>query len=188
MKLIKIIVTFLFLSSCSEKYTTFDEYLNTPVKFAKQKISYPTNDFSITIPKNWFWKVEQYDTKQILLGIDAIQTDKATGFTKIISIQKYKSFKNNNDLETEFESIKQLTDKNSLEKIVESGKSKSTKFESYFIHLKSDTKNSIETITLLAKSNENKVFYLLNATCQKEDNLETNMSMMVKCLNSFEKN
>ncbi|MFC5681726.1 hypothetical protein ACYE2N_08000 [Flavobacterium sp. MAHUQ-51] len=188
MKFIKLTLLIILFSSCSEKFTTLDEYLNLPVKFAKQKISYPTKDFSITIPKNWFWKVEQYDDKQILLGIDAGQTDETTGFTKIISVQKYKSFKNNDDLKTEFESVKQLTEKNSSEKIVESGKSKSTKFESYFIHVKSDNKKSIETISLLLKSKENKVFYMLNATCQIEDNLETNMSMMIKCLNSFEKN
>ena len=40
------------------------------VKFAKTKISYPTNDFSILIPKNWYWKVEKYDNKKIILGID----------------------------------------------------------------------------------------------------------------------
>ena len=188
MKFIKLTLIILLFSSCSEKFTTLDEYLNLPVKFAKQKISYPTNDFSITIPKNWFWKVEQYDNKQILLGIDAAQTDKTTGFTKIISIQKYKSFKNNYDLKAEFESVKQITEKNSSEKIVESGKSKSTKFESYFIHVKSDNNKSIETISLFLKSKESKVFYTLTASCHIEDNLETNMSMMIKCLNSFEKN
>ena len=174
------------ISSCSEKFRTVDEYINLPVKFAKTKISYPTNDFSILIPKNWYWKVEQYDNKQIILGIDAGQTDSITRFTKIISVQKYKSEENNNDLKTEFESMKKLVEKNSNEKIVESGKTKNTSYESYFFHFKSDNKKSTETISLLLKSKQKEVFYSLTASCQLEDNLETNMSIMLKCLNSFE--
>ena len=186
MKLIKLILIFFALNSCSQKFTTVDDYIILPVKFAKTKISYPTNDFSVLIPKNWFWKVEQYDNKQIILGIDAGHTDSITKFTKIISIQKYKSLEKNNDLKTEFESMKKLVEKNSNEKIVESGKSKNTSYESYFFHFKSDNKKSTETISLLLKSKQKRVFYSLTASCQLEDNLETNMSIMLKCLNSFE--
>lgn len=188
MKFIKLTLIILLFSSCSEKFTNVDEYINLPVKFAKTKISYPTDDFSILIPKNWHWKVEQYDNKQILLGIDASHTDSLTRFTKIISVQKYKSVGNNDDLKTEFESMKKLAEKNSYEKIVESGKSKNTSFESYFFHFKSDNKNSTETISLLLKSKEKGVYYSLTTICQIEDNLETNMSIMMKCLNSFEEN
>ncbi len=188
MKFIKLALIILIFSSCSEKLTTVDEYINLPIKFAKTKISYPTNDFSILIPKNWHWKVEQYDNKQIILGIDAGQTDSTTRFTKIISVQKYKSEGNNTNLKTEFESIKKLVEKNSNEKIVESGKSKNTSFQSYFFHFKSDHKKSTETISLLLKSKEKGVYYSLTASCQIEDNLETNMSMMMNCLNSFENN
>lgn len=186
MKLIKLILFFFALNSCSQKLTTVDEYIILPVKFAKTKISYPSNDFSVLIPKNWFWKVEQYDNKQIILGIDAGHTDSITKFTKIISVQKYKSSENNNDLKTEFESMKKLVEKNSNEKIVESGKSKNTIYESYFFHFKSDNKKSTETISLLLKSKQKGVYYSLTACCQLEDNLETNMSIMLKCLNSFE--
>ena len=186
MKFIKLALIILILTSCSEKFTTVDEYINLPVKFAKTKISYPTNDFSILIPKYWYWKVEQYDNKKIILGIDAGRTDSITRFTKIISIQKYKSEENNNNLKTEFESMKKLVEKNSNEKIVESGKTKNTSYESYFFHFKSDNKKSTETISLLLKSKQKGVYYSLTASCQLEDNLETNMSIMLKCLNSFE--
>ena len=50
MKFIKLALIILIFTSCSEKFTTVDEYINLPVKFAKTKIPYPKNDFSILIP------------------------------------------------------------------------------------------------------------------------------------------
>ena len=59
----------------------------------------------MTLPKNWFWKVEDYESEQIILGIDAGVTDSINGFTKIISVQKYKSTENNIELKAEYESV-----------------------------------------------------------------------------------
>lgn len=188
MKIINLFWFIILFNSCSEKFTTVEEYINLPIKFAKTKITYPTNDFSILIPKNWSWKVEQYDSKQIIHGIVASYTDTITNFTRIISVQKYKSLQNCDDLKTEFESQMKLTEKNVFGEIVESGKSRITKYESYFTHVKSDNKKSIEIIIFLLKSKEEATYYSLTASCQIEDNLKTNMSMMIKCLNGFEKN
>ena len=189
MKLIKLLSIILIFTSCSNKFTSVEEYIDLPVKFAKTKVSYPTNDFSIDIPINWTWKVEQYDNnKQVILGIDAGYTDPTTKFTKIINVVKYKSVDNNNDLKAEFDSMIKLAEESSFGKIVESGKTKNTNYESYFMHSKSDNSKSIEVIALLLKSKQNGIFYSLTASCQIEDNLKTNMSMMMKCLNSFKEN
>jgi hypothetical protein len=187
MKFLKFFLPILVFISCTEKFTTLDEYANLPVKFAKTIITYPTQEFSILIPKNWSWKVEQYDSKPIILGIQASYTDTTTGFTRIISVQKYRSLQSCDDLKTEFESQMKFAEKNAFGKIVESGKSRITKYESYFAHIKSDNKKSIEMITLLLKSKEKATYYSLTASCQNEDNLKTSMSLMVACLKSFEK-
>ena len=102
----------LLFNSCQEKFTTVEEYSASPVKFAKTRITYPTNDFSILLPKNWKWKAEQYETKQIILGIDAGKTDSISGFTKIVSIQKYTSSENNSELKAEYETILKTIEKN----------------------------------------------------------------------------
>ena len=86
---LNIILLTLFFS-CSTKEFTLEQYANYPVKFAKQKISYPNNDFSLFIPKNWEWKIEEYDDNNIILGIDAFSQPDKNGFIDIISIQKIK--------------------------------------------------------------------------------------------------
>lgn len=189
MKYLKLFCFILLLNSCSKKFTTLNEYSSLPVKFAKTKITYPTKDFSMTLPKNWLWKAEDYGSDQIILGIDAGKTDSISGFTKIISVQKYKSNENNIELKAEYESILKNIKKNKLiPQIVESGKTELMKYDSYFLHAKSENEKSIEMISFIVESKEKGIFYSITASCQIEDQLKTNMSMMVKCLKTFEYN
>ena len=46
--------------------------------------------------------------------MDIGETDTVTNYTKIISIQKYKSLENNTDLKAEFESMLKNSTKNKL--------------------------------------------------------------------------
>lgn len=189
MKHLKFFCLILLLNSCSKDFTTLNEYSSLPVKFAKTKITYPTKDFSMTLPKNWFWKVEDYESEQIILGIDAGVTDSINGFTKIISVQKYKSTENNIELKAEYESVLKNMKKNKLiPQIVESGKTELMNYDSYFLHSKSENKKSIEMILFIVKSKEEGIFYSITASCHIEDRLKTNMGMMIKCLETFEYN
>lgn len=189
MKYFKLFCAILLLNSCSIKFTTINEYSSLPLKFAKTKITHPTKDFSMTLPRNWFWKAEDYESEQIILGIDAGVTDSINGFTKIISVQKYKSSENNTELKAEYESLLKNIKKNKLiPQIVESGRTELMNYDSYFLHAKSENEKSIEMISFVVKSKEKGFFYSLTASCQIEDRLKTNMSMMVKCLESFEYN
>jgi len=186
---LKFILIVLLIYSCTNNITTLEEYSNYPVKYAKTKIAYPTNDFFITIPKNWKWKAEEYENEQIILGMDIWETDYITKYTKIISIQKYKSLENNTDLKAEFETMLKNSSKNNLiQKNVESGKTNIMKYDSYFIHAKSENENSIELISFITKSKEKGIFYLITASCQNMDRIETNLSMMINCIRSFEQN
>jgi len=189
MKYLKLFCVILLLNSCSKDFTTINEYSSLPVKFAKTKITYPTKDFSMTLPKSWFWKAEDYESEQIILGIDSGFTDSISGFTKIISVQKYKSNENNTELKAEYESILKSIKKNKLiPQIVESGKTEIMNYDSYFLHAKSENEKSIEMISFVVKSKEKGIFYSISASCQIEDRLKTNMSMMVKCLETFQYN
>ena len=186
---LKCIFLVLLFCACDKDIKTVDYYSNLPVKFAKEKITYPTNDFSITIPKNWMWKAEKYQNEQIILGVDIGETDSITKYTKIISIQKYKSLENNTDLKAEFETILKNSAKNNLiPEVIESGKTTILNYDAYFIHAKSENKNSIEMISIVLKSKESGVFYSITASCQNMDRSETNLSMMVKCIQTFEIN
>jgi len=180
---------FLIFFACKEDITTLAEYSNYPVKYAKTKISYPTNEFSITIPKNWKWSVEEYENVPIILGMDIGETDSITNYTRIISIHKYKSLDNNNDLRAEFESMLKISEKNSLiPEIIESGKTTILNYDAYFIHSKSRNESSIEMISFILKSKENGIFYSIAASSHIEDNIKKNLSMMINCIRSFELN
>jgi len=186
---LKYISVILLFCACAKKITTLEEYSNYPVKFAKTKISYPTNDFSMIIPKNWKWKAEEYNAEQIILGMDIGETDSITKFTKIISIQKYKSLENNSELKAEFETMLKNSAKNNLiPEIVESGKTNILKYDSYFIHAKSENENSIEMISFIVKSKQKGIFYSITASCQNKDEIKKNLSMMIKCVKTFEHN
>lgn len=121
--------------------------------------------------------------------MDIGETDSITKMTKIISIQKYKSSENNAELIGEFESIKKNVEKSSMKpKIIESGKTKNLKYDSYYIYQKLKGSNSIEMISFIVKSKEKGVFYSLATSCQSEDRIEINFALMIKCIESFEMN
>jgi|SRR5690554_880637 len=189
MKFIRKFIVLILIVSCSNKENSLEEYANFPVKFAKQKINYPTNDFSIFIPKNWEWKVESYDNENIILGIDASSKSDIDGFIDIISIQKIKSFGENKDLKSEFEYCLNLIENNSQNrKIIESGFTEILNQKSYYFRTKSDTDQYGETeiISFIIDSGIEGVFYNLTASASQTSDLEKNMSILVQSLMTFE--
>jgi hypothetical protein len=185
----KFIVLILFVS-CSNNENTLEQYANFQVKFAKQKVNYPNNDFSIFIPKNWEWKVENYDNENILLGIEASSKPDKDGFMDIISIQKIKSFGKNKDLKSEFEYCLNLIETNSQNrKIIESGQTEILNQKSYFLHMKSDTDQYGETeiISFIIESGIEGVFYNLTASASQTSDLKKNTAILIQSLKTFEK-
>ncbi|MGC4041836.1 MAG: hypothetical protein QM710_13905 [Flavobacterium sp.] len=188
MKYLALCFALLLFSSCSKDYTSVDEYMAYPVKYAKINISDPTNDFALSIPKSWFWKTEQYETKAILFGIVAGSSDTTSGYTRILSVEKNKSDEANADLEKEYNASMKRFEGHPNLKVVESGATQLSNYKAYFIHTKSVTDNSIETISYIVKGKEKNTFYSLTASCQLQDGLKQNMAMMIQSLNSFKYN
>jgi hypothetical protein len=160
------------------------------VKFAKHKIIHPNNDFSIFIPLNWKFKVENYQNKNIILTIDANSKPYENGFSDLISIQKIKSFGENIDLKSEFEYCLSIVEENVGNKaILESGRTNIFEKDAYFIHSESDseTYGKVETISLIMKSNKKGEFYTLIAMASQTNEIKKNMSVLIKCLKTFER-
>ena len=190
MKFIGKFIILILIVSCSNKENTLEQYANYPVKFAKQKINYPNNDFSIFIPKNWEWKVENYENENIILGIDASSKPDKDGFIDIISLQKIKSFGENKDLKSEFEYSLNLIENNwQNRKIIESGFTEILNQKSYFLHTKSDTDKygEAEIISFIVDSGIEGVFYYLTVSASQTTDLNKNMSILVQSLKTFEK-
>jgi hypothetical protein len=190
MKFIGKYIILILIVSCSNKENTLKQYSNYPVKFAKQKINYPNNDFSIFIPENWNWKVESYENENIILGIDAVSKPDKDGFIDILSIQKIKSFKENKNLKSEFEYCLKLTENHSQsKKMIESGFTEILNQKSYFLHTKSDTGKygEVETICFIIDSGIEGVFYNLTASASQTVDLKKNMSILIQSLRTFEK-
>ncbi|WP_298538034.1 hypothetical protein [uncultured Algibacter sp.] len=189
MKFIGKFIIFILIISCSNKQITLEKYSNYPVKFAKQKITYPNNDFSIFIPKNWEWKVETYEAESIILGIDAVSELDKDGFVDIISIQKLKSLGENKDLKAEFEYFLNLMENNPQNgKLIESGYTEILNKKSYFFHTKSDTGRygESEIISFILDSGIEGVFYNLTASASQTTDLKKNMSILIQSLKTFE--
>lgn len=188
--LIKILLLTLFVS-CSNKQFTLNQYSSYPVKYAKQKVSYPNDDFTLFIPKDWFWKVEDYDDKNIILGIDAGSNPDEEGFIDIISIQKVRSFSGKDDLKSEYEYLLNIAKREPAKiKLVESGKTDILKQQSYYLHTKSDTKTygESEMISFVVESGEKGVYYYLNVAASQTKNLKMNMSILIQSLKTFKMN
>ncbi len=92
MKTTTIYLLLLLSVSCSGKQLSPEQYADQPLKFAKRKVTYPNNDFSLYIPQAWDWKVEQYDIENFILGIDAASPPDKDGYIDLLSIQKVKGF------------------------------------------------------------------------------------------------
>ena len=189
MKSFKFVLFFFFIISCTEKYTTIDEYSKDSIKYVKTKITISTKDFSISIPKNWKWKEIKNETKYDMLGIIVKNVDTIPDYSKIMVFKKYKSFEKNTDLKTEYESLlKNNKESNQPNKIVECGKTNLLKYDAFFVHMVSQDEKPFEQILIIIKSKEMGVFYSLNSACDLEDNLKPSMSMMLECMRSFEYN
>ncbi|TRZ42490.1 hypothetical protein [Robertkochia solimangrovi] len=189
MKFITKFIVLTLITSCSSKQFTLDQYSNYRIKFAKQKIVYPNNDFLIFIPKHWEWKVETYENQNVILGIDAGSKLDKNGFVDIISIQKFKSFVNNKDLNSEIKYWQNLIIKNPQNgKLIESGYTESLYKKSYFFHTKYDTnrQGESEIISFILESEIEGVFYNLTASVSQSTDLKKNMSILIQSLMTFE--
>ena len=188
MKFIGKFIILILIVSCSNKPNTIEQYANYPVKFAKHKITHPSNDFSLFIPLNWEWNSDKYEN--IILGIDASSKPYENGFSDLISIQKIKSFGEKKDLKSEFEYCLGIVKNNFGDKtILESGLTKILDKEAYFIHTESNSEKfgKAETISLIIESDKKGEFYNLNAIASKTKDLKKNMTVLVKCLTTFER-
>ena len=165
---------------------SLENYSNHSVKFLKQEIEYPTGDFSVSIPKEWVWKVETYEHKNYILGIDAGSKPDGDGLVDIISVQKIKSLGNNIDLTSEFSHYLELLDENWEGNVVGFGKTDILSEEAYYVH----TKNypSGETISFILESEVQGVFYNLTASSSNPSDEKNNMAIMIDCLKTFERN
>jgi hypothetical protein len=188
MKVINYLLILLLLSSCSDKHFTVEYYEKYPVKFAKKLITYPNEQFELYIPKNWEWKIENYENVQeIELGIDAFSKPDDNNFTHILSIQKGNIYSNNTNLEDEFNKMLDKAKQNLHLKVVKYGKIDFLNNDTYFIHSKSKSEKvgAIEIISFITKSKNDTSFYYLTATASITNEQKMNMAIMIQCLKTF---
>ena len=192
MKLVVNFIAFILLVSCSNKETSLNQYANYPVKFAKQKIVHPDNDFELMIPKGWKWETENYEDNAIISGINAKSKLHDTGFFDMISVQKVKDHSEHDDLDAELKYALQVMEFNQSDmKVLKSGNSdKILNRKSIYLHVKTNTDlyGESEVISFLLESNQKGVHYELVALVSadsKVTDLKMNMAIIINCLQSF---
>jgi|GEM_PF-3328305 len=185
-----IISTLLLFYSCSNpnKNSSTESFWNIQSKISTKKIAYPNQEFEIQIPKDWEWKVENYEEiDQMILGIDVVSQPDKNGYIDIMSIRKEKSYSNQNELQKEAEAIIDSAKKNSI--------CKSTTFKavriggkeafSIFCETTYENPGAPQILEIILQSKANNEFYHLIASASKSENYEKNMSDMIKCLKTF---
>ncbi|WP_282051186.1 hypothetical protein [Maribacter aquivivus] len=189
MKFVGIFIILILVFSCSSEENSLEQYANHPVKFAKQKIDNPDNDFSIFIPKNWEWKAPYKENGNDILGLFANSKSNKNGFKSIILVKKYKSSQNSKDLKSEFEYLsKQIRNHSQIEEIVDFGSTDIFNQESYFFHTKSksDTNGDSEILNFLINGNIEGIYYNLTLSTPQTTDFNTDMAVLVQSLKTFE--
>lgn len=189
MKFIGKFIILILVFSCSSKENTLEQYANSRVKYAKQKIDYPNNDFSILIPKNWEWIAPYKENSNDILGLFANSKPNKNGFKSIILLKKYKSGQNSKDLKSEFEYLsKQIQNHSQIKEIVDFGATDILNQKSYFFHTKSKSDNNgdSEILNFLIDGNKEGVYYNLTLSTPQAKDFNTDMAMLVQSLKTFE--
>jgi len=189
MKFAGIFIILILVFSCSSEENSLEQYANHPVKFAKQKIDYPDNDFSIFIPKNWEWKAPYKENTNDILGLFANSKPNKNGFKSIILIKKYKSIQKSKDLKSEFEYLsKQIQNHSQIKEIVDFGPTDIFNQESYFFHTKSksDNNRNSEILNFLINGNKEGIYYNLTLSTPQTTDFNTDMVVLVQSLKTFE--
>ena len=180
----------LLLNSCEKKeFKTLKEHLNTSVKFEKKQVIDGKLDFTISIPKNYNFKIRENLSENIILSLDITSTKFENDQQCLISIQKKKGHKQNISLKDEFKHCIHIVRDFFNVEVLESGISNALKYESYFLHTKPNTKKfgKSEFMMFLIESDEKNIFYEISINSPLEKNLESNMAKLVQCLKSFKK-
>ena len=192
MKLILNLFILTLITSCSSEQLKLNQYHKYPVKFAKKIVVYPDETFSLSLPLDWEWKVENFEeVEEINIGIDAFSMQDEKNFINAISIQKGKGYTSKKNLNSEYNFILEKLKQDSKLKIIEFGKTNFIKDETYFLHTKSNSRTygEIEMISFIIQSNSDNDFYYLNASAPRTEDLNKNMAIMIQCLKTFkEKN
>lgn len=173
----------LFISCSMNGQSSLKQYLNSPIKYTKQKITDNKGNYSIYAPNNWIFSENSSDS--YLLFWHSIFKEKDN---KTIAEMEIAKIKDNKDLKTIFNSY--LNPEIPI-KILASGESDLLIYPSYFLHSvsyldkNSKENNNIERIEFFIKSKQNKTFYIIRLSVKGEKQKE-NMSKMLQCLKTFE--
>ncbi|MCH2234677.1 MAG: hypothetical protein MK078_10525, partial [Crocinitomicaceae bacterium] len=155
----------LFLFSCSNEESSIDIYCNNSLDFDTQVVDHSDFDFTIDIPANWIWKVEDYQNENFIMVMNASSKPDKNGYIDMIAIQKVKSLGGNEDLESEFNYLLSISKEQTEYHLViaGSGKTNILKYDSYFIHTKPQTgmKGALESIEFILESKSKGTFYYL---------------------------
>ena len=182
------VVLLILLISCRSEQFSLINYQTFPVKFAKQSVVFPENKFKLYIPKNWKWKIENYDNTEILdFGIHASSEADEKKFINIISVEKFNGLTESNNIKIEFLKLLEIVKENSTLHLIDSGETNIFTTKSYYIHNRSnsDRYGGIEQLTIITEDIESDKYYLLTASASRTKDLKMNMAMMVKSIMTF---
>ena len=177
--LITILLLRIFCSCTSN--TSFKEYSNTPIKFAKKKIESSKLGYTIVVPH--YWRLIDESNLNVFIETYTDGRIQSPDFP-FLSIAKFKW--DTNDLDLFIEQLNEEKLPEGLERI-ELDKTDFLKYKSYYSHVKTigGGKNKVEVITLMLKAKEDSTFYTIMCSVPKNENYKTNMAKLLYCTKQF---
>jgi hypothetical protein len=174
------------LFSCSQESTSLDVFKKHKISYEGKKVLSSDQSFSLFIPTSWSSKHESYKLKNIKANVKTYSPTNADGFISIVSAEKVISFHGSKSLLEDFNVFLDLIDQNEWT-LVGSGKTNLLNYPAYFLHYKTDvgTPSETESIVFILESEEDGVFYYLNASGSQSGSLEKELATMVQIISSF---
>lgn len=179
---LSILLMLFVLISCGKSQTSIAGYESNIVKFAKSEFKSNNGEFSMLLPKGWFFNEDPVDSDTVLYVLEAGSKDRsfvALGVMKMNIIS--------GNIESEFDYvIKQMTDRAHNIALVEMSEMKigNKTAKTALLTYEHDGKITQEEIDFFIPLNDTQYYYI-GLVSDKNENIKNNFGMMIECAKSF---
>ncbi len=181
-KTLGILLILLVLIACGDQQMGITDYETNKVKFEKLIFNSNNGEFSMTLPKNWFYNEETIDSNKALYLLEAGSKD-----SNLMAINVVKMNTISGNIDNEFDQlINQMTKRANNIKVIEKSQMKIGNKTSKIALLKYENNGKIsqEEIDFFIPIND-KQFYYLSLVSNYNENIENNFGMMIECAKTF---
>ncbi|MDV7397311.1 hypothetical protein RZS08_38275, partial [Arthrospira platensis SPKY1] len=125
----------------------------------------------VNIPKNWNWKIENYEKVEIIdFGIVAFSDVDEMGKINVITVEKMKGISGSQETKVEYQKFLEVQQKSGKFELIDSGETNLLGPKTFYIQSQTSSKKNegIEMITLITKNNVYDGFFVITLSASKK--------------------